>query len=124
MTRHRNQSGLQQQIETPVKITGMAARLERASNMVTQTIDTDEALREHANFSALMQAITRCQTALTSKIDSLQLEMDLMQKDYDKIRNRDGRGRAPGRQYGGLGARPLGHPTHRSGETKASRIQG
>lgn len=35
-----------------------------------------------------MQAITSCQTTLTSKIDSLQLEMCLMRKDYDKIRGR------------------------------------
>lgn len=53
--------------------------------MATQTSDTNPALMEYANFTALMQAITGCQITLTSKTDSLQLEMCLMRKDYDKI---------------------------------------
>lgn len=35
-----------------------------------------------------MQAITGCQTALTSKIDSLQLALGLIRKDIDKIHHR------------------------------------
>lgn len=35
-----------------------------------------------------MQAITGCQSAATSKIDSLQLEIGLIQRDNNKTRNR------------------------------------
>lgn len=56
--------------------------------MATQTAVSAPALTEQANFSALMQAITGCQSALTLKIDSLQLEMGLIRKGIDKIRHR------------------------------------
>lgn len=59
----------------------------RASNMATQTTAaSDAALNGQSNFSALMQAINSCQSALTSKFDSLQLEMGLIQRDINKIR--------------------------------------
>lgn len=57
-----------------------------ASQATRAVPDTTPALTAQASFEALMQAITGCQSTFTSKIDSLQLEVSLMRKDYDKIR--------------------------------------
>lgn len=54
--------------------------------MATQTSKADPALMGEDRFSALMQAINGCQAALTTKIDSLQIEMGLMRKDSEKLR--------------------------------------
>lgn len=64
---------------------GVAVHVEGTSNMVTQTSETDPALTQNGNFAALMQAINGCQAALTTKIDSLQIQMGLLRKDYEKI---------------------------------------
>lgn len=50
--------------------------------------DVAPALSAQANFDALVQVIARCQATLTSKIDSLQMKMSLVQRDFDKIRGR------------------------------------
>lgn len=39
-------------------------------------------------FTALMQAITGCQTTLTAKIEQMQMEMGLIRRNMDKYRNR------------------------------------
>lgn len=58
------------------------------SNMALQTEDADPAIQEHDNLTALMQAIDTCQTTLTGKIDTIQIEMGLICKDMDKFRTR------------------------------------
>lgn len=60
----------------------------KLSNMASQTEDADPAIQDHDHFTALMQAINTCQTTLTGKIDSMQLEMGLIRKDMDKFRTR------------------------------------
>lgn len=51
--------------------------------MASQTEDTDPALREQTNLDALMQATTTCQTTLEGKIESMQLDISLIQRDVD-----------------------------------------
>lgn len=58
------------------------------SNMTSQTEGADPALQEPDHFTALMQAITTCQSTLTEKIDTMQLEIGFIRKDMDKFRTR------------------------------------
>lgn len=58
------------------------------SNMASQAEEAHPALHEQHNFDALMQGITTCQTTLTGKIYSMQLEIGLILKDIDKFRAR------------------------------------
>lgn len=57
--------------------------MEKTSSIATQTSEADPALTKNGNFLALMQAINSCQAALPP--NSLQLEMGLMRRDYEKI---------------------------------------
>lgn len=51
----------------------------------------ESVLTEQSNFATLMQAITGCQSSLsslTTKIDTVQLEIDLIRQDFEKVRQR------------------------------------
>lgn len=54
--------------------------------MAFQMEDTDPEVREQTNFDALMQAITTCQTTLTGKIETMQLDISLIKRDMDCLR--------------------------------------
>lgn len=59
--------------------------------MATQTEGPETASTEQGNFAALMQAITGCQSSLsilTTKIDTVQLEIGLIRQDFEKVRQR------------------------------------
>lgn len=58
------------------------------SLLATKTEDTDPELGEQTNFAALMQAITTCQTDVTGKIDTVQLDIRLIRRDRDSFRSR------------------------------------
>lgn len=59
-----------------------------ADSMASQMEDTNPGLRDQSNFDALMQAITTCQTTLTGKIESMQLDISLIRRDMDCFRSR------------------------------------
>lgn len=65
--------------------------LSTSSHMVTQTLASDPGTVEEDSFQVLLQAISGCKTALTAKIDTLQMDFGLMRQDMDKIRERLGR---------------------------------
>lgn len=65
-----------------------AARALAKSNMASQTDQADPSALGTEQFSALMQAITGCQTTLTAKIEQIQMEMGLVRRDMDKFRDR------------------------------------
>ena len=67
---------------------GGRAALLVLSNMASQTEDADPAIQGQDHFDALMQAISTCQSTLTEKIDTMQLEMGFIRKDMDKVRTR------------------------------------
>lgn len=57
-------------------------------NMASQMEDSGPALLKQSNFVALMQAITGCQSllsTLTTKVDTMQLEVGRIRQDFDKI---------------------------------------
>lgn len=60
--------------------------------MASQTEHTDTQAESsqmgEGQFQALMQAITGCQTTLTTKIEQIQSEMGLIRRDMDKYRDR------------------------------------
>lgn len=67
---------------------GGGSQARTLSNMASQTEDADPAIQEQDNFTALMQAINTCQTTLTRKIGTIQLEMGLIRKGMDKLQTR------------------------------------
>lgn len=56
--------------------------------MVSQTEQAKTPPLGTEQFQALMQAIMGCQTTLTTKIEQMQLEMELIRRDMDKHRDR------------------------------------
>lgn len=56
--------------------------------MASQTDQADPSALGTEQFSALMQAITGCQTTLTAKIEQIQMEVGLVRRDMDKFRDR------------------------------------
>lgn len=58
----------------------------KAVNMAFQMEDTNPEVREQTNFDALMQAITTCQTTLTGKFETMQLDIILIKRDMDCFR--------------------------------------
>lgn len=58
------------------------------TNMVLQTEQSDSSPLGTEQFSALMQAITGCQTTLMAKIEQMQKEIGLVRRDMDKFRDR------------------------------------
>lgn len=62
-----------------------------AHNMASQMEDSEPALLGQSKFDGLMQAITGCQSSLstlTTKIDTVQLEVSRIRQEFDKIRQR------------------------------------
>lgn len=77
-----------QKTPPPARDTRAAVRL----NMASQTEHTEPCAETSQlatdQFQALMQAITGCQTTLTTKIEQMQSEMGLIRRDMDKYRDR------------------------------------
>lgn len=61
------------------------------THMASQSVPTSTGEMEEDRFQALMQAISGCQTTLTGKIDTLQMDFGLLQRESDKIRERLGK---------------------------------
>lgn len=57
-------------------------------HIASQTDESDPALSKQSNFIALMQAVTTCQSTLTGKIESVQLDISLIRRDMDSFRAR------------------------------------
>lgn len=60
------------------------------AHMASQTSMADPATAEEDHFQALMQAISGCQTTLTEKIYTLQMDFGLLRRDMDKMQGRMG----------------------------------
>lgn len=87
-------SGAQRKLQPP-QTPSLPTRDTRAvtrSNMASQTKHTEPCAESSQlgtdQFQALMQAITGCQTTLTTKIEQMQSEMGLIRRDMDKYRDR------------------------------------
>lgn len=53
-------------------------------HIVSQTVAAEPAVMEEDHFQALMQAMPGCQTTMTAKIDTLQTDFGLIQRDINK----------------------------------------
>ncbi|XP_077341416.1 uncharacterized protein LOC143986884 [Lithobates pipiens] len=73
-------------LPSPHSTSWRQSRPRKLSNMASQTEEADLAIQDQDHFTALMQAINTCQTTLTGKIDTMQLEMGLIRKDMEKFR--------------------------------------
>lgn len=60
----------------------------RARNMVSQMEMEEQSDVQRLGFQEVMAAIALCQTALTNKIEAVQLDVSLIRQDFDKLRAR------------------------------------
>lgn len=90
-TRHRGKKLSFPQTEeviTPKGSPHVAGRSGSVRNMASQTVMEDSTTENQLGFQEVMAAIASCQSALTNKIEVVQLDIGLIRQDIDKLRLR------------------------------------